>query len=214
MKRYWENLRPFEKRVVVGVASLMFVIFNFWFVFPHFSDWDRMKFRMETAQRKLAKFENEIRQTDFYQVEVKKLQGEGLDVPAQEQVQQFQSKVNEEEIKAGVTPRNQSRPLTSTNEFFLEQSQNIVVESGEQQLVDFLYNLGAAHSLIRVRDMTLNPDPAHFQLTASLKLIASYQKNPSQKSTPTPARGVASRNPSTPSLTPGLPAGNTTAKRP
>ena len=32
------NLRPFEKRLVVVVAAVLFVVLNAWFVFPHFSD--------------------------------------------------------------------------------------------------------------------------------------------------------------------------------
>ena len=32
------NLRPFEKRLVVGVGAVLFVVLNAWFVVPHFSD--------------------------------------------------------------------------------------------------------------------------------------------------------------------------------
>ena len=32
------NLRPFEKRLVVAVGVVLFVVLNAWFVFPHFSD--------------------------------------------------------------------------------------------------------------------------------------------------------------------------------
>ena len=41
MKTYLDNLRPLEKRVVVGVAVMAFVVFNLWFVVPHFSDWEQ-----------------------------------------------------------------------------------------------------------------------------------------------------------------------------
>ena len=50
MKGYWENLRPFEKRVVVGVGALFFVVLNFLFVFPHFSDLNAMHYRKEEAK--------------------------------------------------------------------------------------------------------------------------------------------------------------------
>ena len=46
------------------------------------------------------------------------------------------------------------------------------------QLVDFLYKLGAGASMIRVRDLTLQPDPPRQRLTADIRLVASYQKNP------------------------------------
>jgi hypothetical protein len=71
--------------------------------------------------------------------------------------------------------------MTRTNQFFLEQSQTITVQSGEQQLVDFLFNLGSGNSLIRVRDLGLHPDAPHQQLAATIRLVASFQKNPTTK---------------------------------
>ena len=68
--------------------------------------------------------------------------------------------------------------MMHTNQFFVEQVQNINVLATEDQLVDFLYKLGSASSMIRVRDLTLQPDPPHQRLTADIRLVASYQKNP------------------------------------
>ena len=71
-----------------------------------------------------------------------------------------------------------SRPLTRTNDaFFVEQIQNINVTATDDQLVDFLYKLGSDVSMIRVRDLELQPDPPHQKLTANIKLVASYQRN-------------------------------------
>jgi hypothetical protein len=178
MKKYWESLRPFEKRVVVGVASMLFVVFNFWFVFPHFSDLNRMQWRMQKARDTYKAWQAEIAKKDFYQKEVRKLQGEGADVPPQDQALQFERTLTDEEMKVGITPINSGRITTSTNNpFFLEQSRTIVVRSGEQQLVDFLYNLGSGTSPIRARSMTLHPEPQQrYQLDATLTLVASYQK--------------------------------------
>ena len=46
----------------------------------------------------------------------------------------------------------------------------------EKSLVDFLYSLGVGGSLIRVRSMTLSPDPVRQKLQGSLTLVASYAK--------------------------------------
>ena len=184
MKRYWETLRPFEKRVVVGVGTGLFVIFNLWFVLPHFSDLARMRKRMEEAQYTQGIRQAAINQTQFYQAQVKKLQSEGLDVPPEEQALQFQRAVSDEESRSGVNPKSTGRITTRTNDpFFLELSQTITVESGEQQLVDFLFNLGERNSLIRVRDLGLHPDAPRQQLSGTIKLVASFQK----KSTAKPA---------------------------
>jgi Tfp pilus assembly protein PilO len=69
-----------------------------------------------------------------------------------------------------------SRQTTRTNEFFVELEQNINVIATDQQLVGFLYKLGSSASMIRVRDLELQPDPAHQHLNANIRLVASYQK--------------------------------------
>jgi len=123
----------------------------------------------------------------MYDEEIKKLQSEGLDVPAEESALQFQRTVSDEEMRVGVNPVSSGRIITRTNEFFLEQMQTINVQSGEQPLVDFLFNLGSGNSLIRVRDLVLHPDPqTRQQLSGAVKLVASYQKNPSKSAGPAP----------------------------
>ena len=206
MKRYWENLRPFEKRVVVGVATGLFVIFNIWFVLPHFSDLGAMRKRMEEARYVLGIRQGAVGQTQFYESQVRKLQGEGLNVPPEDQALQFQRSVSDEESRSGVNPKSTGRISTRTNDpFFIELSQTITVESGEQQLVDFLFNLGSVNSLIRVRELGLHPDAPHQQLSGTIKLVASFQK----KAAPKPAapdgrsgsgRLAGSPPPSTPPL--------------
>jgi len=226
VKRYWENLRPFEKRVVVGVAAGLFALFNLWFIFPHFSDLGRMQGRLEDARRKLERRQAAIAQTGFYEGEIRKLQKEGLDVPAEDQAAQFSRTITEEEMRSGVNPIGEGRIIANTNnQFFVEQSKTINVQSGEQQLVDFLFNLGSGNSLIRVRDLGLHPDPqTRQQLAGTIKLVASFQKNPTAKpagsagktgstkpaATPAPAsRPIAAPSP-TPSSPPPQPGKKTT----
>jgi len=83
MKGYWDNLRPFEKRVVVGVGTLFFIVLNFLFVFPHFSDLGAMHYRMEEAQRKLAKFQTEIAQTNLYVTGLNQMQADAANVQSE-----------------------------------------------------------------------------------------------------------------------------------
>jgi len=177
MNSYWSQLRPFEKRVVVGVAALFFIVMNFWFVFPHFSDWGNLQSRMATAQAKLVKYQTVIDKKDAYEKMVRTFQGAGLEVPREDQGNQFSRAVLLQAGQSGVLVPNTGKMQANTNQFFLELSQSIGVQSGESQLVDFLYRLGTNDaSQIRVRDMTLHPDPPRQQLQANVKLIASYQK--------------------------------------
>src|SRR6476469_7730345 len=99
MKGYWENLRPFEKRVVVGVATMLFAIFNLWFVLPHFSDLSKMRQMLKEAQFALKTRNDSIAQIPDLQGKVNKLQREGLDVPAEEQALQFARTITDEEMR-------------------------------------------------------------------------------------------------------------------
>ena len=200
MKGYWENLRPFEKRVLVGVATMLFAIFNLWFVLPHFSDLAKMRQRLKDAQTALETRKAAITQIPTIQTQVNKLQREGQDVPAEEQALQFARRITDEQMRSGVTPQGGGKIFTQTNLYFLEQSTTVNVEGNEQQLIDFLFNLGSGNSTIRVRDMNLHTDAPRQKLAANVKLVESYQKT--QKSGGSPAkpapRVASSSNPNNP----------------
>ena len=180
---YWQGLRPFEKRVVVGVGALFFVVLNALFVWPHRSDLAAVNARMVDARQRLTLFENEIAQKPKYERLVHELETEGLAVPPEEQAFQFNNAINLQAGQSGVRIMSNGRLATTTNQFFIEKSQNISLQSGESQLVDFLYNLGSGNSLIRVRDLDLRPEPNHHELVANVKLVASYQKKLPSRST-------------------------------
>jgi type II secretory pathway component PulM len=190
MKGYWEGLRPFEKRVVVGFAVLFFIVLNFLFVIPHFSDLATVRIRTDEAQRKLDRYRSEIAQTNVYARELR--QFEGADVAAEEQSLQFANAIQQTAIQSGVQILTTSKINTQTNQFFLEKNESVSVQGGEEQLVNFLFKLGAGGSQIRVRDLGMRPDPGRMQLQANVKLVASYQKaKPAPKPAPSTARALA-----------------------
>lgn len=170
------NLRPFEKRLVVGVAAMVFVVVNIWFVLPHFSDWSRTKARLKKAEDTLNNFQGEIGQMASMQRQVITLQKETPDVPTEESAYEFQHAVQNQAIESKVELPSLQKLTSRTNQFFLELTLNVSVLSTEADLVDFLYKLGAGDSLIRVRDLGLHTDMAHQRLNANVKLVASYQK--------------------------------------
>ena len=197
------NLRPFEKRLVVGVGVVFFVVLNAWFVWPHFSDLSQAKERRAEALKKLNNWQAEIDQTKKYQAGINKFLKEGREVPSEDQQNQFARAIQNQGVQSGANLPNFGRTTTKTNQFFLELTQLITVESGEAQLVDFLYQLGAGNSLIRVRDLALHPNPARQALSGNVKLVASYQKNLPKKAAPVAKPGAA-----TPKMV------NSTVKRP
>lgn len=188
MSGYWQNLRSFERRLVVGVGVVFFIVLNALFVWPHFSDLAAVKSRMADAQKKLELYDNEIGQQQRYERQVRTLETEGLAVPPEEQAFQFNNAINAQAGQSGVRIMSNGRLTTSTNQFFIEKSQSISIQSGEAQLVDFLYNLGSSNSLIRVRDLDVRPEPNHHELVANVKLVASYQKK-------VPARSATGSSP-------------------
>ena len=114
-----------------------------------------------------------------YQAKVKTFESQGEFVAPEDQAINFTRAIQSQSAQSGVGIVNTSRQLTRTNDaFFVEQIQNINVTATDEQLVDFLYKLGSGVSMIRVRDLELQPDAAHQHLTANIKLVASYQKNP------------------------------------
>jgi Tfp pilus assembly protein PilO len=178
------NLRPFEKRLVVVVAAVFFVVLNAWFVFPHFSDLAQARDRRAEALKKLDRWQVEIDQEPNYRKQIRELESESQAVPTEDQAIQFSRAIQMQQAQSGVNIPSTSKQTVRTNQFFLELTQQISVESGEAQLVDFLYNLGSGTSLIRVRDLALHPNPPRLALSGNVKLVASYQKNFPKKAVP------------------------------
>jgi hypothetical protein len=202
MKEFFARLNPTERRFVVGVAVVFFVVINLMWVWPHFGDWSETRKRMNTAQDQLFLFVNGTNQIPGLRKEIEKYQKEGEAVPPSDQAVRFVRLIQSEASKVGIIPESMSsqRPTGATNNsFFLEQIETMTMQSAESQLVDFLYNLGAGNSLIRVKVLSVQPDQSHQRLTTRVTLIASYQKAevaprgaaPPAKTPATPAKPVA-----------------------
>jgi Tfp pilus assembly protein PilO len=176
MKKFFAQLRPMERRLAVGVLVVLFLVLNWVFVWPHFSDWSKFQHRLEDARQKLALYQTAIAQTTRYEAQVKSLESQGESVAPEDQAINFLRTIQSQSAESGVGIVSTSRQTTRTNEFFVELVQNINVIADDQQLVDFLYKLGSSASMIRVRDLELQPDAARQHLTANIRLIASYQK--------------------------------------
>ena len=52
MKKYFAQLRPLERRLAIGVLVVVFLVLNYVFVWPHFSDWGNLRRRGDDARRK------------------------------------------------------------------------------------------------------------------------------------------------------------------
>ena len=187
MKKYFAHLRPLERRLAVGVAVILILVLNYVFVWPHFSEWGQLRRREDDARQKLKLYQSVITQTPDYQAQVKKLEGQGDYVPPEDQAINFMRTINEQAKASGVNIGSYSRSMMHTNQFFMEQMQNINAIATDEQLVDFLYKLGSGASMVRVRDLELQPDTARLHLNANIRLVASYQKSAPASLKPTTA---------------------------
>lgn len=216
------NLRPNERRLVIIVLIVVFIILNFIFVWPRFGDWGKIKARRTIAEQQIAQFDREIANTKGYQLKMKDLETQGAAVASEEQAVKLSTTVQNQAALSGVQV-NRYDPVRQTamsiggktNQFFEEQSGIINFVAEEKALVDFLYSLGTGGSLIRVRSMTLNPDPPRHKLQGNLTLVASYAKKAPARSAapaattgakPAPATTTSAAKPASPFAKPNAPA--------
>jgi type II secretory pathway component PulM len=198
VKKFFAQLRPLERRLAVGALVVLILVLNAVFIWPHHSDWANLKDRMATARKNLARYRDVIAQSANYDALVKSLANQGEFVATEDMAINFMRTIQSQSAASGVGIANTSRQMTRTNEFFTEQTQNITVTATDAQLVDFLYKLGNDASMIRVRELELQPDGTHHYLNANIQLVASYQKTPAAVSPAAPVQPTAPVAPTVP----------------
>lgn len=188
------NLRPGERRLVVVVALVVFVLLNLMFVWPQFKEWSRLQKRKDQLRQDTHRFQKEIAQVPAYKKQLAELKKKGVQVADEKQALELQRQVTSLAAMHNVqinsyTPaiRSSSSSGGKTNQFFEEQSGTINFVAEEEDLVNFLYTLSSGDSLIRVRSMTLNPDPTRMKLMGNITLVASYPKSAPPRPTPVAA---------------------------
>jgi Tfp pilus assembly protein PilO len=206
------NLRPQERRLVVAVAVVFFVVLNLWFVRPHLHDWSQANADLEKAKATLATFERETKPAKIAenQTRLKELEGQGSAVAPSEQSLDLIRSIQTQAAQSGVAINANTEVQTSTsartNAFFEEKARLINVVTGEKELVDFLVSLASTNSMIRVRSMNLRPDSSQMRLQGTITLVASYQRSqPKKAATAAQAKkseGAAKPGAATPALAP------------
>jgi Tfp pilus assembly protein PilO len=177
MKKYFEQLRPGERRLAVGVIVAVIVVLNYMFIWPHYGDWGRADGQIQQLKQQLRMYQDTIAQEGTYQLMLKKFESQGEYVAPENQSIDLMRAVSMQSAATGVGILNAAHSTTQTNDdFFVEQVQNINVTATDEQLVNFLYNLGNDPSMIRVHDLELQPDGPRQRLNATIQLVASYQK--------------------------------------
>jgi len=194
MKKFWEQLKPQERRWVIAIGCLVFIVLNYFFVWPKFGEWRKNSARIKNANERMATYSGEISKTGTYQSQINNFSKEGEQVALEDQALSFDAAIQTAAGENSVQIQSMSRTATTTNEFFMEQQRTVQVRTGDKNLVNFLYSLGSGGSQMRVRDMVIRPlDGNRYELHADLKIVASYQKK-----APTPAPKAAAAKPAVP----------------
>src|SRR5882762_2832823 len=139
------NLRPGERRLVVIVGIVVFLVLNIWFVWPNFGAYAATQTKIKKAETNLRRFTMEAGRKGEYEKLLKNLETQGVFVGQEDQALQLQRDVGSQAALSGVSVlRYDPSPRAAsgrTNSFFDEASLVISLSTGEKELIDFLYNV-------------------------------------------------------------------------
>ena len=190
------NLGAMERRIVVGAALVLFVVLNAMFVWPQFKDWNRVQLDILKAQKTLDDYQKEVDQLPKLQQKETELKGTGgAQLASSEMALALMRTVDAKALASGILVVNRIPGLSggqNPSAYFEEQTLRISFQNtGDAELLKFMVSLGENNSTIRIRDLTVKPDPSQMKLMGELTMVASYQKPApagKQPSTATPKR--------------------------
>ncbi len=212
MKEFYARLSSFERRVFFFFVIVGFIVFHLFVTRPLLKRWDEVNARRDKANKLLKLYNDEIAKSSDYKKKITELQGQGAIVAQEDQGTDFALTIQRQAGASQVNVTHSVQLPGKTNAHFFEKAQSLTVNCGETNLVNFLFSLGEGASLIRVRDMSLRPaDPQRTALTASMKLVASYQK---KQPAPKPATPAPATAPKTTTPAPAAKPAATTAVKP
>ncbi len=202
------GLSPQERRLVVIVGIVVFVVINWWVIFPMFGNWGIYEQKLDDAGKQRDKFNAEISRQKEYETKLKALQQQGSQVASEEAALRLQQDVINQANLTGlgygnITPVNRASTTVKTNSFFDEASVSVSINTGEKELIDFLVRLADKELLVRAKSMDIGPDPqTQTRLMGNLTLVKSFQRKPPPKAlVPAPSAKPATAVPAPPPTT-------------
>ncbi len=179
------NLRPGERRLIVGVAIVTFIVLNFWFVWPHKDDWRAATTELNDARDKLEEYQDTAGKLDSTSRELSKVESGGAALIAKDESVHLLRTIQTLTTRHKVTVSSydpQTENSVGTNDFFIERTLPIRFNSTDDtNLVNFLVAVGSDESLIRVRDLIIQADRERSKLEGRIALVASYRGSGKKK---------------------------------
>jgi len=189
MTSYFDKwgLSPQERRLVVGVGIAVFVVINFWLIIPKFGEFGKLQKEIDRIEsQQLGRYKAEIANKPVYEAKIRDLlKQSGTDVPTEAAALRIYDEVNSQVALAGVNINSLSpmaKTSGKTNAFFDETSVGVDFHNtGEKELIDFLFRMADRELLIRAKSMVVGPDVTRTRLQGKLTLVKSYQRTPPPK---------------------------------
>jgi hypothetical protein len=175
MKKFWEQLKPQERRAVAAVGIVFFLVLNYFMVWPRFKEWNLNKARMLKAEQNIRTYQAELVHKDEYAHRIQNFDSDTVQL--EDQDTHFENFILDRALENHVTRENESPMRKTPFEFFVEKQVTLQTLSSEPGLVNFLYSLGSSNSMMRVKSLIVHPaDLNRYQLHADIVIVASYQK--------------------------------------
>ena len=174
------NLSTFERRLIMGMAVVVFVVLNVWFIWPHWGKHAELQTEIADAQVRLEQNMKAKARLPHLKQDLDQLESKGAVVLSSDQGIHFLRSIQSQVSLTGIKINRWEEIRNSrggTNEFFIEKTLPLSYSNTEDEhLLKFLTALGGDASLIRVYDLTIKPDLNRQTLNGRVTLVASYQK--------------------------------------
>ena len=115
MQSFFDSLSSSERRLVVGVGFIIFLILNMVFVWPRFKDWGELGNRMDQAKQKIAGYNRLINRATEFKGKLIELEGIGSNVPSESQANELIRMIQDQARKSQLPTPNIS-PVRLSNE--------------------------------------------------------------------------------------------------
>ena len=181
------NLRPGERRLIVFVAIITFVVLNYLFVWPHSQKWEISLKELDDAKAKLVDYQATVAELDQTSKNLTDVESGGATLLSDAESEHLLRTIQNETTKHQVNVQRydgQSVNALGTNNLFIERVLPIqYINTDDTNLVSLLVSVGSGDSLIRVRDLTISTDPSRTKFHGRITFVASYRGSLEKEST-------------------------------
>jgi type II secretory pathway component PulM len=174
------NLKPQERRFVVIGGIILFLLLNFWLVWPHYGDLGRVRRQILQANATLDKYREEFARTNEYVAQLQVLEKQGSRVLDRDADLVLLSTVQRLARESGILAPQVTPGRVSTakpDEFFEQQQLTLGMgPTPPDAVVSFLVALTTNDLVIRVKELDLRPDQTVSKLQGTIRVVANLQK--------------------------------------